>query len=135
MTALLVSSCLRISQNDADEQAALVADHLLAPRLERELNEFRGGASRNRVQTIHSWLIAPDEDFLTSTNGALWVVGSPKGSAIPVTVYDLWTDTAFVNDSRWGRACREYDVGKTITTRVVTCPTGTPREPPANAVG
>lgn len=134
-TSTVVSGCLTISQSDADDQAAVVADQILAPRLEREVKKVRGGSTQDRVQAIHSWLTAPDDAFLRSTNGVLWVVGAPEGSTIPVVVYDLWTDKAFVNDSKWGRVCREYDVTETITWRGTTCPADTPDEPPADAVG
>lgn len=124
-----------ISQSDADDEAAGVADQLLAPRLEQELDKAPTGSPQDRVQTIHSWLTAPDDEFLNSTNGPMWHVGAPDGSTIPVVVYRLWVDKAFVNDSKWGRACREYDVGETITSREVPCPRDTPREPTMDAVG
>ncbi|MCI9887421.1 hypothetical protein JT358_02940 [Micrococcales bacterium 31B] len=124
-----------ISQSDADSEAAVFADRLLAPRLERELESVQGGSAQSRVQAIHSWLTAPDDDFLRITYGAKWSVGAPEGSTIPVVVYNLWVDKAFVNDSKWGWVCREYDVGATVTSRDVTCPAGTPDEPPLGAAG
>lgn len=124
-----------ISQSSADDEAAVIADHVVAPRLERELEEVRGESAQGRVQAIHSWLTAPDDDFLRSTHGALWVVEAPEGSTILVVVYELWKDTSFVNDSKWGRVCRQYDVGTTITSRDVACPRDTPRDPPMDAVG
>lgn len=63
-TSLLVSGCLTISQSDADDQAAVTADHLLEPRLERELKTVRGGSEQDQVQAIRSWLTAPDDGFL-----------------------------------------------------------------------
>ena len=134
-TLLIVSGCLTISQSDADDEAAVTADQLLEPRLERELKTVRGGSEQGRVQAIHSWLTAPDDEFLRRTHGPMWVVGEPEGSTIPVVVYELSTDKALVNDSTWGRACRQYDVGATITSRDVTCPADTPAEPPADASG
>ena len=134
-TSVLVSGCLMLSQSDADEEAGVVADHVLAPRLDRELRQVPGGAEQDRVEAMHSRLTAPDDDFPRSTQGARWTVGEPAGSTIPVVVYDLWTDKAFVNDSTWGRACREFDVGETITSREVPCPSDTPRDPPTDSVG
>lgn len=134
-TAVVVSGCLTISQSDADEEAAVVADRVLEPRLDRELRQVPGGSAQDRAQAIHSWLTAPDDDFLRSTHDVLWTVGEPAGSTIPVVVYALWTDTTFVNDSTWGRACREVDVGETITWREVPCPSDTPRDPPTDAEG
>ncbi|MCI9887420.1 hypothetical protein JT358_02935 [Micrococcales bacterium 31B] len=134
-TALLMSGCLMISQSDADSEAGVFADALLAPRLERELEGVQGGSAQSRVQAIHAWLTAPDVDFLRITHGAVWSVGAPEGSTIPVVVYELWVDKAFVNDSKWGRVCREYDVGATVTSRDVTCPAGTPVEPPWDVSG
>lgn len=135
MTSLLMSGCLTISQSDADHEAAIVADDLLAPRLQRELKKVEGDSAQGRVQAIHSWLTAPEADFMDSLSTARWVAGTPEGSTVPVTVYKLWEDTAFVNDSKWGRVCRRYEVDVTITPHEITCPADTPRDPPANAVG
>lgn len=135
MTTMLTAGCLPISQADADHEAAIFADGLLAPRLESELGDLRGESPQRRVQAIHAWLTAPTADFAGSIPGTLWVAGAPDGSTIPVAAYSLWSDTTFVNDERWGRVCREYDVGATLTWRDVACPKGTPREPPNDAVG
>lgn len=130
-----MTGCLMISQSDADHEAAVFADGLLAPRLEHELKKVEGGSPQGRVQVIHSWLTAPDADFTDSLSTARWVAEAPEGSAIPIAVYVLWEDKAFVNDSKWGRVCREYDVNATITPRDVTCPADTPRDPPPDSVG
>lgn len=135
MVSMLATGCLTDSQSDADHEAAIFADKLLAPRLDRELKKFRGDSAQRRVQVIHSWLTAPDTDFTDSLSTARWVAGAPEGSAIPVAVYVLWDDTTFVEDRRWGRVCRQYDVDTTVTSRVVTCPENTPREPPSDSVG
>lgn len=135
MTSLLVSGCLAISQSDADHEAAIFADGLLEPRLERELSRVEGGSAQGQVQTIHSWLTAPDADFTDSVSSVRWVAEAPEGSSIPVAVYVLWEDTMFVEERRWGRVCREYDVDATITPRDVTCPADTPRDPPPDSVG
>ena len=135
-TSMLAAGCgFSISQADVDGEAAIFADQLLAPRLDGELAELGGEAGQDRVEAIHAWLTAPDADFVRSLSDSRWVAGAPRGSTIPVTAYVLWSDTAFVNEQRWGRVCREYDVAVTITTRAVDCPENTPREPPANAVG
>lgn len=134
--SVLAAGCgFSISQADVDGEAAIFADQLLAPRLESELAELGGESGPDRVEAVHAWLTAPDEDFVRSLSDSLWVTGAPRGSTIPVTAYVLWSDTAFVNEQRWGRVCREYDVAVTITTRAVDCPEDTPEEPPSDAVG
>lgn len=133
LTSILVAGC--VSQADADDEAAVFADQLLAPRLERELERSGGDSAQRQVQAIHDWLTAPDADFVGSYSDTLWVAGAPQGSTIPVAVYALWDDTSFGNEKRWGRVCREYDVGATIVTRDVTCSKDTPREPSADAAG
>ena len=124
-----------ISQSDADDEAGIVADQVLAPRLQQELNAMSEESTQGRVQAIHTWLTNPDDEFLRVAHGPIWLVGTSEGSTIPVVVYDLWVDQAFVNDSTWGRACREYDVGETLASRDVPCPRDTPSEPPLEAVG
>lgn len=138
-TLMLASGCALASrQAEADREAAVIADKVLAPYLERELKESQVTSEQHQIQALYSWLTSPSPDFidsLNSTGGTRWVAGAPEGSIIPVVVYLLWSDTTFVEDRRWGRVCREYHVGKTRTWRAVSCPADTPSEPPTNAVG
>lgn len=135
IAAMLTAGCLTDSQSDADHEAAIFADKLLAPHLDQELKQFRGDSTQRRVQVAHRWLTTPDAEFTDSLSTARWVAGAPEGSAIPVAVYVLWNDTTFVEDRRWGRVCRQFDVNATVTSRVATCSEDTPREPPSDSVG
>lgn len=135
----LASGCaLTSSQADADHEAAIVADKVIAPRLELELENSRGGSDEPQTQMAYEWLTSPDADFLGSlrgTGGTRWVAGAPEGSKISVAIYLLWSDTAFTEEERWGRVCREFHAGSANAWRAVDCPDETPQEPPADAVG
>lgn len=130
--ALLLTGCSTIQQ-DADTEAARLADHVLPDALSQQLAKDEASAPATRGKAAEAWLSNPDPAIIEGQGGSTWAVRGRDGSSIHVDVYRYWESGSFFPPDRgkgaWGVACRTYDVAGDVTTRSVDCPPGTPDAP------
>lgn len=122
-------------QQDADDQAARLADHVLPSALDDALAAADPPAQTpdQRAIAAEDWLSTPDPSVTDSHGGAVWVLRGSQGTTIRVDVYRYWESGDFFppdqGEAAWGVACRRYDVADPVTSSPMECPDGTPEEP------
>lgn len=131
VTVFLLAGCSSVQQ-EADAEAARVADHVLPEALDQAVAagpQTPGG----RAATAADWPRDPDPTLTTSQGGAAWEVRAVEGATIRVDVYRYWESGAFLPPDQgravWGVACRSYDVAGPVVADAVECPEGTPEAP------
>ena len=129
---ILLAGCGEVRQ-DADTEAARVADHVLPGEVGNVLASSGASTPQQRGAAAEAWLSEPDPAVTDSQGGATWAVRSREGTSIRVDVYKWWESGSFFppdqGEAAWGLACRSYDVAAEVTVRQVDCPEGTPEVP------
>ena len=132
VTAVLLGGCSDVQQ-DADAEAARVADHVLPAAADEVLTSSRATTSERRGAVAEAWFSEPDAAVTDSQGASTWVVRSRDGASLRVDVYRRVESASFFppdrGESAWGLACRTYDVASTVTATPVDCPAGTPKAP------
>ena len=128
-----LTACSTIQQ-DADDEAVVVADQLLPQKLTRMLRRAGAESPQARLRAVDRWLRGdPTRSTLRDRASAGWRVVGSEGSVIRVDVYAYEESGSFFppdqGEAAWGVACRAYDVAGRITTTAVECPEGTPETP------
>ncbi len=128
----LLAGCGSLQQ-EADAEAARVADHVLPGPLGDAIASADPQTPGARAVAAEDWLSDPDWSVTASQGGATWAVRGRAGTAIRVDVYQYWESGSFFppdqGDAAWGVACRSYDVAAAVTADPVECPEDTPEEP------
>ncbi|GGD12857.1 hypothetical protein [Nocardioides daphniae] len=129
---VLLAGCSSL-QDDADEQAAQLADGPLLSGLEREMQTAGATTEEERGAAAEAWLSTPAPAITESHGGSTWVVREREGASVTVAVYQYWESGSFFppdqGEAAWGLACREYEVAPQVTARSIPCPEGTPAAP------
>ncbi|QCX28837.1 hypothetical protein [Nocardioides jishulii] len=129
---LVVTGCSTL-QEDADEQAARLADGALLEGLEREMQTVGATTAAQRGEAAEAWLSTPDPAITDGHGASTWVVREQEGASVTVAVYQYYESGSFFppdqGEAVWGLTCRTYEVTREVTARSVTCPDGTPATP------
>ncbi len=132
VAATLLTGCSSVQQ-EADAQAARVADHVLPKRLDAAIASVEPQTPEDRGVAAEDWLSDPDPSVTASQGGATWAVRGATGTTIRVDVYQYWESGSFLppdqGEAAWGVVCRSYDVAAAVTAHPVECPVGTPEQP------
>lgn len=130
--ALALASCSTVQQ-EADKQAAQVADYALPSGLETALAADGSSEPEARGGAAEKWLSDPTNEVADGQGGATWVVRKRDSASLRVDVYQYWESGDFFppdqGEAAWGVACRTYDVTNGVQTQQRTCPDGTPNKP------
>ena len=130
---VMLTGCSQLQQN-ADKEAARVADYVLPEALNDEISNAGPQTPEQRRLAAEDWLSKPGGPPLAGSRvGATWEVLGSKGTTIRVDVYQYLESGSFFppdqGEARWGVACRIYNVVEKVATSTVECPEGTPEEP------
>ena len=132
LAVALLAGCSSVQQ-EADDEAARVADHVLPDSLEQVVAAAGPQTPQDRVSVAREWLVAPDPSVPGSQSGAAWEVREVEGTTIRVDVYRYWESGSFFppdqGEAAWGVACRSYDVAGPVVPSAVECPEDTPEAP------
>lgn len=137
---VMIAGCSQLQQNadqlqqDADDEAARVADYVLPEALNDEMSNVDPQTPEQRKLAAEDWLSKPGGPRLTGSRvGASWNVRGSKGTTIRVDVYQYLESGSFLppdqGEARWGVACRTYNLAEKVVTSTVKCPEGTPENP------
>ncbi len=129
LAVALLAGCSQLQQ-DADEEAARVADHVLPGALDDALSSSAARTPEARAAAGTQWLLDPGPSAIDSQGPVRWEVLGAEGATIRVDVYTYTESASFFppdqGEATWGVACRAYDVTASVTATVVECPDGTP---------
>lgn len=132
LAGLLLAACSQVQQ-EAEDEAARVADHVLPDAVAGAVSASGARTAEERVAAAQTWLATPDPAVSDSQRGATWVVTGLEATTIRVAVYTRWESGSLFppdqGESAWGVACRSYDVAAGVAVRPVDCPDGTPASP------
>ena len=132
LAVALLTGCSSVQQ-EADDEAARVADHVLPDSLEQAVAAAAPQTPRDRISVAREWLADPDPSVTDSQGGTTWEVREVEGTTIRVDVYRYWESGSFFppdqGEAVWGVACRRYDVAGPVVLSAVECPEGTPEAP------
>lgn len=111
--ALALTGCSSLQQ-EADTEAAGIADHVLPEALAQILVQNEVSTPVARGKAAQAWLSTPDPAVIQSQGGSTWVVLGRDGPSIRVDVYRYWESGSFLppdqGNGTWGVACRTYNV-------------------------
>ena len=129
---LLLAGCSQVQQ-EADTEAAGVADYVVPDELGNVLASSGATTPDQRGAAAQAWLADPYSAVTVSQGGVTWAVRSREGTSIRVDVYK-WLESGDLlppdqGEAAWGLACRSYDVAAEVTVKQVDCPEGTPEVP------
>lgn len=132
LAGVVLAGCSTVQQ-EADDEAARVADHVLPGALDSALTESGARTPQERATAAADWLADPGPSVMDSQGGTTWAVRGQEGVTIRVDVY-AWVESGsfFPPDQGkavWGLACRSYDVTDAVASTPVECPDGTPAAP------
>ena len=128
----MLTGCSSLEQ-DADDEAAVVADHVLPPALDDAISAADPQSPEQRRVAAEEWLSDPDPSVVDGLRHVTWEVRGSEGTTIRVDVY-MYLESGDLlppdqGEATWGVACRAYDVAGAVMTTTDECPDGTPAEP------
>ncbi len=127
---VVLAGCSSVQQ-EADQEAVRIADHVIPKKLETLSSVSK--PPEDRAADVMVRLAEPDPSVLSGQRATTLAVRGRDGTAIRVDVYSRWESGSFFPPDRgeaaWGRACRTYVVAERVTSTPMACPEATLEAP------